>query len=267
MSLLSNPSFESITRQLRRLGNRLLPSHCLLCGETLNGELICAGCLLDLPHLPSGHCEVCSLPLAVDAGSCGHCLHRPPPFSRSLIPYVYGHPLDRLLHRFKYRRQMTCGRLLAQLLRDHVLHQGDNLPDLIVPVPLHWSRRLLRGFNQAEELALPLGRALGVPVHSRLCRRRRATANQQKLGRQQRQRNLRGAFVLTPGARDIVAGKSLALVDDVVTTTATLRQLARLFSEAGADDIQVWALARTPEAVAGEGALQAPKKGCAAVVR
>lgn len=247
--------FHPLIRRLRALGNRLLPCQCLLCGKSLGEDRLCPDCELALPYLArlGPQCQSCALPLATDSGYCGQCLHRPPPFSHSLIPFRYDFPLDSLIHRFKYRRELTHGHALAQLMAaflDNEYRERPELvmPDLIVPVPLHWARRLGRGFNQAEILGWDLARTLGLPQHSRLCRRRLHTPSQRGLSRPDRQSNLRGAFCLTSGAEAALAGRCVALLDDVVTTTSTSRALSRLLiDQGGAAEVQVWALARTPQ--------------------
>lgn len=157
-----------------------------------------------------------------------------------------------MIHRFKYRHQLTQGRALAGLLAEYLLHSYDqqrelNLPELIVPVPLHWTRRWQRGFNQAEVLGWDLARVMNTPQLTRLCRRTRRTPPQRGLSRKERQQNLRHAFSLTRHARSALEGKCLALLDDVVTTTSTARTLSARLIEAGAAEVHVWALARTPE--------------------
>lgn len=249
---LRPPPLHHITNSLARLASGLLPCHCLLCGASLGNTLLCADCELALPYLTGPHCESCALPLNTESAYCGQCLHHPPAFSRALIPFRYAYPLDSLLHRFKYRRQLTQGRALAILWVDYLKdyyrqHPDRDFPDLLVPVPMHWSRRLLRGFNQTEIMGWDLAKALGLSHHSRLCRRRRRTPAQSGLTRKNRQHNLHNAFTLASGARATLDGRRVALLDDVVTTTSTTRALSQLLLAAGAADVQVWALARTPE--------------------
>lgn len=246
---------DHLTLLARRLLNRAghaIPNHCLLCASQSESSLpgICSGCLCDLPfmdHQP--RCKICGLSLTSTGDHCGQCLHQPPNFSRSYIPFDYRYPLDRLIQGFKYRRHLASGELLAQLLVDYVQHCSQEAPgwlppDLIIPTPMHWRRRWQRGFNQADILARALAKNLDVPLASRQVRRRKNAPAQQGLTRDQRQRNLRNAFVIRDPAS--IAGKRIALVDDVVTTTATTRELSRLLRKAGAADVQVWALARTP---------------------
>lgn len=235
------------------LANNLLPTTCLLCGSQLSGELVCLPCSLDLPHLSRAEftCQQCALPVNSAAGFCGQCLHRPPAFSRSIIPFNYQYPLDFLIHSFKYRRHLACGKALTQMLAEHLQHTYLNSslvwPDMIIPVPLHWWRRWQRGFNQSEVIGLGLAQALAIPLHVHFCHRAKRTPSQRGLSRADRQQNLRGAFIMAKKSAGDIQGKTIALLDDVVTTTATARELSKLFMRQGARDVHVWALARTPE--------------------
>ena len=221
----------------------LLPDHCRLCG--IRGPGLCDGCRQDLPR--NQHCcPRCALPLPGDVGPgvlCGDCLAREPPFERSLVPFLYGYPLDHLIQAFKFDGCSGHGRVLAALLADAIERAGwPDLPEVLIPVPLHPRRLRQRGFNQALELARPLGRRLGIPVDAACCRRLRQTPAQAGLDRKHRQRNLAGAFAVAGS----LGYRHLALVDDVVTTGATTAELARTLRRAGATRIEVWALARTP---------------------
>lgn len=230
-----------------------IPQPCLLCDHP-SSERLCQGCRFQLPYLTRywHRCVLCALPLSTDSAYCGHCLREPPPFERCRLVCSYEFPLDHLIHAFKYERQLPAGRALSELLIEHLKAERQETderdwPECLIPVPMHWSRRLKRGFNQTELLAKDIGRALALPVHHRLCRRHHRTQAQQGLTRTARIHNLRHAFELRPSAQQKLAGKRVALVDDVVTTTSTVRALSRLLAEAGAASVEVWALARTPE--------------------
>lgn len=226
--------------------NSFLPNHCLLCASATTGSLICHYCQDDLPHLGIFPyiCRCCALPLKSPAPLCGHCLERKPAFSQSCIAFSYEHPLDYLIHQFKYRRHLTSGKLLGELLVD-TCRQAER-PDLLVPAPLHWRKRWLRGFNQTELLARQLGKALHLPVIHAL-RQTRYQHSQKGLGRRARQQNLRRSLALDSRYLPLVRNAHIALVDDVVTTTATARALSELLLAAGARQVDIWALARTPD--------------------
>ena len=249
----------SALRWLRNIPANLLqqclPASCPLCGtRVIHGGMICTDCELDLPHLGTGAglCRQCALPLPQHTDYCGHCLTHPPAFIHCVVPFRYLHPLDVLIHQFKYHRNLTCGRALTQLLAAQIQYQYQeedwHWPELIVPVPLHWLRRWRRGFNQAEIIGADLARLFDLPLATHLCRRMANTASQKGLTRSERQQNLRRAFCLQRHASAAVQGKCVAIIDDVVTTTATTRALSRLLLKAGAAEVHVWALARTPNA-------------------
>lgn len=221
----------------------LLPPRCLLCGaHGADGRDLCAGCVADFV-LNRPACPRCALPLAVPAPLCAACVKAPAPFAAAWAPFRYGHPLDLLEARFKFRADVAAGRVLADLLAAQASHAGLPRPDLIVPVPLHAARLRERGYNQALELARPLARALAVPLRHDLLLRTRATDAQTGLDAKARRRNLRGAFALAPGT---MVPAHVVLFDDVMTTGATLREGARTLLRAGAARVDAWALARAP---------------------
>jgi ComF family protein len=203
---------------------------------------ICPGCEADLPvNRPA--CIRCAAPLACDAQSaleCGRCLARPPPFDRAFAPFRYAYPIDRLIRGFKYQGRLAWGRVLATLLAHHLRAVAGPFPELLIPVPLHVERHRERGFNQAQELAGPLSRALGIPIDDRLCCRVRPTHDQTELNARERRKNLRKAFAVTRAA-DL---RHVALVDDVLTTGSTASELARTLRRAGVRVVDVWTVAR-----------------------
>jgi ComF family protein len=226
--------------------DQLLPQHCLCCGASTRLQPLCEGCRLDLPWTGI-ICPRCGLPTS-DGNCCGRCLSHPPAFDRCIAPLQYRFPLPSLIGRFKHQRRPAYGAALAQLLVTHLQQTlpGVEMPELIVPVPLHWWRRLRRGFNQAELIARDCGQALGIAVDTRLLRRVRATPPQQSLGRLDREHNLRNVFDIAPRRRHDQPPRHVALVDDVVTTMSTCDALARLLKQHGIGRVDVWALARTP---------------------
>lgn len=183
------------------------------------------------------------MPLADEV--CGRCLKRPPPVERTHAAFRYGFPLDRLLPRFKFHRDLAAGRELAGWMRQ-ALRDADR-PDALIAVPLHVRRLRQRGYNQALELARPLAHAFELPILSDALRRVRDTAPQAGLGALARRRNPRGAFAV---GRDLHHRARLpahvALVDDVMTTGATLYECAKVLQRAGVARVDVWVMARVP---------------------
>ncbi|MET0331963.1 MAG: ComF family protein [Dyella sp.] len=219
----------------------LLPLRCLLCGAPgADGVDLCPGCVAELPRNRSC-CARCALPLASPAALCGRCQRQPPPWDAAWAPFRYGWPLDRLESRFKFAAELAAGRVLSALwLREPM---PPSLPSLLLPVPLHQSRLRQRGYNQALELAKPLAGAHALTLRHDLLLRQRATDAQTELDARERRRNVRGAFAIKT---DAVLPSHVALLDDVMTTGATLAECARVLRRAGVARIDVWALARAP---------------------
>lgn len=223
----------------------LLPQHCVLCGQRGTASNLCSSCHDDLPRV-GRCCRRCALPLASADPACGPCLRRPPPWNRAVAALDYVFPADRIVCRFKFNRDFACGRLLGLELLTAVRCSGAPLPELIVPVPLHRTRHFARTFNQADVLARMLGSSLHIPVGSRLLSRTRRTRAQAGLDARRRKRNIRGAIQCAGTAGQITADTRVALVDDVLTTGATLRECARALHHAGAGHLSVWVAARAP---------------------
>ena len=159
---------------------------------------------------------------------------------------VYCHPADWLVCRFKFGRDFACGHVLGREMLAVLQRIDPPMPDLIVPVPLHRLRLISRTFNQADLLARFVGREIGVPVHSQLLSRQRRTRAQSGLQLVERRRNIRGAFRSDRRIDRIVSQRHVALVDDVMTTGATLSECAKMLTRAGAASVSVWVAARAP---------------------
>ncbi len=232
---------ENVNKCLKNIQQFLLPPVCVTCGRAAQGRLdLCDGCLAGMPYLGAA-CRRCALPLAQPC-VCGECLRNPPPFEQTFSLFRYAHPLDHLLQQLKFNRRLVNARLLAALMAEAIGHQGQRLPDLIVPVPLHPRRLRTRGYNQAVELARPLSRQFGVPMALHDCRRVRETALQSELPAKQRHANIKGAFEVD----DSLRGRHVAIVDDVMTTGSTVTELARVMRDRGAKTVDVWVCARVP---------------------
>jgi ComF family protein len=231
----------------RRLEMLLWPMACLLCGRAAASDIdLCSGCLADLPRNDPA-CVVCAEPMPATAAArvCGECLRDPPPFSSSFVPYRYAYPLDHLVRGLKFRNDLACGRVLGELFSRCVLARGEPLPEAIVPVPLAPQRYRQRGYNQASELALSIRRCTGVAVKTDVVIRQRETTEQAGLDRKARRKNVRGAFTAVAPLRV----RSVAILDDVVTTGSTVRELAAILQQAGAETVAIWAIARTPASI------------------
>ena len=231
-----------------------LPSQCEVCHQW-GGLQVCAHCMQRFAA-PRPRCRLCGLQLDA-AGSaadvpCGSCVLHPPPFAHTVCAADYGFPWDDLVTRFKFHQQPELARALAEVLVQAVQHSHQQtqqaLPQCVLPVPLAGARLAQRGYNQAWELARRVGRLLKLPTSADLLWRVLDTGHQTQLHRAERQRNLSGAFMVNPALLQRCVGAHLVLVDDVMTTGATLREAAGTLLQAGAKQVDVWVLARTPRA-------------------
>lgn len=221
---------------------------CLLCDATTSDPaMLCTNCIADLPW-NTCRCKCCALPLPHQSELdllCGECLQTPVPFAKILCPLRYEFPLDRALHHFKYQGKRYWQRsfvtLMEAFVQFHYVGTTRELPQVLVPVPMHKDKVKARGFNQAALLAQGLSRQLKIPMDQDWLLKIRNTEHQAALNKEDRLKNLRGAF-------DVAGQKNyrhVALIDDVVTTRATVETLARLLQAQGVETIEVWCLART----------------------
>lgn len=189
-------------------------------------------------------CPRCALPLQRDEPICGVCLKRDPPFTVAWAPFRYAYPLNQLVTQFKFGRQLAAGRVLGELLCDAAQLENPARPELLIPIPLHDQRLRERGYNQALELARPLARRLNLPIDAYALTRSRATPAQTGLDAKERRRNVHGAFSVKA---KVQLPAHIALIDDVMTTGATLREATKVLRRAGVTRVDVWALARAPK--------------------
>jgi ComF family protein len=232
---------EALRRGWQRLQQFVLPWRCLLCGAPgADGIDLCTDCAIELPRNRSC-CSRCALPLATPAELCGECQRRAPPWDAAWAPFRYGWPLDRLESRYKFGGDLAAGRALAVLWQREP--RPSVLPARVLTVPLHPARLRQRGYNQALELARPLARGLGIPLCHEVLQRTRRTDAQTELDARSRRRNVRGAFALREG---VALPAHVAILDDVMTTGATLAECVRVLKRGGAERVDVWALARAP---------------------
>jgi ComF family protein len=227
--------FPTLRLWLRAGLDRLLPRACLLCGMPAEAAL-CPGCAADLPALPEHACPLCAQPLAAPAPACGACLKSPPAYDATHAALRYAFPADRLVLMLKFGHRLASADFMANRMLAGPLPRGD----VLVPVPLSRERLRERGFNQAVELARPLARALGLPLDSASLARVRDTVPQSRLPWRARRGNLRRAFAC---ATDF-SGRAVIVVDDVMTSGATLDAVARTLKDHGAARVENWVAAR-----------------------
>ncbi|HXM89608.1 MAG TPA: ComF family protein [Candidatus Acidoferrum sp.] len=239
---------------LSQLFDFLYPPRCAACGTQLAsepGRRVCARCVARVELVPNPRCEVCGGPLesaTSDAMRCARCLAHPPRYriARTIARYrttAEDEPgsLPALIRRHKYGLDQSVGRALVEYMGDELpLSAGDY--DVVIPVPLHWRRLWWRGFNQAALLAAEVAHRLNLPLDTTAMSRRRFTPPQTAQHHGERIKNVRRAFTVTNPER--VTNRRILLVDDVMTTGATVDECARALTAAGATSVDVFTLAR-----------------------
>ena len=241
-SLTAARSLSLVLRAGRGLLQAIAPAACVFCGAAYSGQRrpICDGCYAELPWIRQA-CGRCAIPVAAtlsDGVYCPSCQADPPPYAAAAAPLGYAFPVDSAIKALKFRRKLHYVPAFVHAL-EVALPRIPGCPDAIVPVPLHWRRQTMRGFNQALELGQLLHRRTGVPLFTNVVRRR-ATPFQSGLAAKYRRRNLRDAFVL----RGAPAARHVLIVDDVITTGETCRAIAQVLLDVGIERVSVLAVAR-----------------------
>ena len=235
---IKNRAANAVNTALRAAVAALLPRDCLLCSAASNNAVLCPECNDHLPRLTTQRCPQCALPTP-GAEVCGACMKHAPYFDATAAIWQYDFPIDRMIQSLKYSRRLASadffGAELALLAVPLVTS-----PDFILPVPLSAQRLQQRGFNQSIEIARPLARQLGVPLELKNIHRQRDTTPQTSLPWKERAKNIRHAFE----CRIDLTGKTVLVVDDVMTTGATLNELARTLKAHGAVRVENHVLAR-----------------------
>lgn len=225
---------------------RLFTLCCVLCdAKVTRGISLCAPCLQDLPRIIHS-CYQCGLPLqdALSTTLCGQCQQSPPPVDYLMSSLHYAYPVGHLISQLKFQRHLSHAKIFSQLLlstlQAHYIRPSIELPEVIIPVPLHKKRIRQRGFNQALEIARPIAKGLNVPILSDVIQRAKYTQAQSLLSAVERRKNLRGSFAMVKP----IKADHIVLLDDVVTTGTTVYELASLLKKQGVKKVGVWAVAR-----------------------
>lgn len=229
-------------RQAWASGAGRWPSQCLIC-HAWPAQTLCRHCVHRF-NPPVARCIGCALPVPAGVERCGACMRDPPPMDRCLAALPYAWPWTRCIGRFKFEQDPGLATPLAALLRATPgVAEALAAATWVLPLPLSPERLAERGYNPAQCLAARIAPAT---MRSDLLRRTRHTTPQHDLPRAQRLRNVRGAFAVDPRRGAALQGQRVVLLDDVMTTGATLREAARVVRQAGAAHITALALARTP---------------------
>jgi len=246
---LSGSCNDAMIQRSSRLFTLLFPPACILCRQTIidaafagDAEL-CAGCYQKQP-LNRICCKRCALPLAYDtdeAALCGRCIRQLPEYHYARSLFLYEGDIVALIHQLKFSEKISYARSIGEMLSP--LLDADDLPDCFLPVPLHVSRLRQRGFNQSIEITRVLASKTAIPIEIDAVERQRRTAPQTDLDARQRQKNVRGVFRVSS---QVLLYKHVLIIDDVMTTGATVNELARVLKKHGVERVGVLCIARAP---------------------
>ena len=233
-----------LNKCLNNIQHWLIPTACPICGININGnKVVCTPCFTQL-KLIKNPCPICGLPNKNNR-RCGKCQIDPPDFTRTFAAFNYSGNIPALIHRMKYRNDQLALHTVANLFVEQLQHRANpSYPDLIIPVPIHFRRLVYRGFNQSAELAKVVAKNFRCAQNPYMLIKNRHTLPQQSLRLSERRLNTKGVFSVTKNTKNPLLGKTIAIVDDVMTSGETLRELAKVIKAAGATDVSCWVVAR-----------------------
>ena len=235
--LINNWLNNSQLFNFERFKHTIFKQNCILCNAPeASNHAVCRACLNDLPWHASNSCPQCGLESS--GMLCGSCINAPPDFDVTCAVFLYQFPIDAMMQRYKYGNSLNIGERFGQFLSEKV-----NLKniDLVIPMPMHPARIKQRGFNQALEIAKVLVKNQPEKLDYKSALRQKLTPPQASLPLKQRVKNIKGAFKVIGD----FSGKRIAIVDDVMTSGASLNELAKTLKKAGAVHVECWVIART----------------------
>ena len=220
----------------------LLPSRCLQCKSAIKSNTgpICTSCYTELPF-QGNNCARCGQRYSSGHDYCGRCLSSPPSFDQCFCPFEYKSGIKDLICSIKYREKPSLAKAAAQLLAREITENDIELPQAIIPVPMHVKRLRSRGYNHANLIAKQLSLILDIEYIDDLIAKTKPTPAQAGLSLKKRQTNLKNSFKLTKSTKF----SRIAIIDDVMTTGATAEEIAKILKKNGVDYIQVWGIAHT----------------------
>lgn len=218
----------------------LFPIRCILCDLTAhNDQLICADCRLTLPTCEA-RCHRCALCISNSSLLCGSCLQNPPAFDHTIALFNYDPPIQELITHYKFYGQLSIAHFFANEWIHVFKNNPGALPEAIIPVPLHHKRLKERGFNQALELAKPIGKYFNIAIDTQSLIRLKNTEAQSHLSAKKRKTNLKNCFAISYP----IAKKHIGIFDDVMTTGSTVHEISTLLKKAGVEKVSVFCCAR-----------------------
>ena len=251
---LKNSQLSNLRLGAGILKQAIFKQNCVLCASCIesniaNNHAVCKPCLNDLPWHSKTSCPQCGLASSgtgLNAIVCGSCLNSPPDFDATRAVFLYAYPIDAMMLRYKYGNMLNLGNTFGEFLTEkvNVEHCLKNI-DLIIPMPMHPTRLKERGFNQALEIAKVLTKNCKEKLDYNSVERQTLTPPQASLPLKERVKNIKGAFKVKADKLDKLQGKRIAIVDDVMTTGASLNELAKTLKKAGASHVECWVIART----------------------
>jgi ComF family protein len=227
--------------RLIRSGIQYYPRYCLVCGKKTDASLsVCGSCLHTVSPIKQA-CSICCTQLFVsDAVLCGRCIKCLPSFDHAVIPFYYAPPITQMICALKFQADFRSLSFFAQCLARKIRQRKQSLPEVMIPVPLYKKQLKKRGYNQAIELAKRLKYHFDIPIERHYCRKIKETASQQSLNARLRLKNVKHAFSVNYPP----VYQHAAIIDDVMTTGATVNEIARLLKQKGMQYVEVWCLAR-----------------------
>ena len=242
---LNNWLKNSHLSKLSHIPSILFRQNCFLCVSNQTKKYgLCQACLNELPWFPTSSCPQCGL--SANGQICGSCISSPPSFDATHAVFLYAYPIDAMIQRYKYGNSLSLSHTFGQLIGEKIgLINSFGDIDLLIPMPMHPTRLKQRGFNQALELARVLEQYLThkntIKLDYKSVIRQTLTPPQASLPLKERVKNIKGAFKTNQD----LTGKRIVIVDDVMTTGASLNELAKTLKQAGATHVECWVIART----------------------
>lgn len=228
---------------VKYLLNLIIPIRCLACQRpSKQKKPLCKACETQMPILKN-ICRHCAAKLPEDAPKqmCGQCIKQPPFFTKTIALFCYEDIIVKLITGLKFHQELNVAKLLSHLFCEHIINEKVTVPDIIMPVPLHKKRLKERGYNQAVEIAKPIAKKFNIPLLINACVRIRYTKPQIEMPSELRKQNIKNAFEI----KKSIAGLSIAIIDDVMTTGNTVNELSKMLMKSGAKQVEIWCIART----------------------